>query len=246
MLTVEKAEKKFEHNGEESEVFRDFSLKTKEAEFIALLGPSGCGKSTLLRMIAGLSEINGGEIVVHGKKVTGPGKDRGMVFQSFTLFPWLTVAENIAFGPKMNGAGKEEQKKIIEKYLEVTGLTGFADFYPKNLSGGMQQRVAIARTLANQPTTLLMDEPFGALDSQTRSKMQEFLTEVWEKEKKLILFVTHDVEEAVFLADRVIVLSSRPMKIKKEFVISFPRPRRHELKNSSEFFQLKKELEELL
>src|SRR5207248_9961571 len=179
-------------------------------EFRVLLGPSGCGKSTLLRMIAGLDRPDRGEVLVNGQPVSGPDKDRGMVFQKYTSFPWLTVADNIAYGMKINGMPEAQRRQTVERLLEAVGLSGFAKAYPDTLSGGMQQRVAIARTLALRPQVVLMDEPFGALDAQTRADMQELLLRVWAESASAILFVTHDVDEAIYLADRIYVMSARP------------------------------------
>ena len=189
-----------------------------------------------LKILAGLLEPSSGKILLDGKEITAPGKDLGLVFQGFTLFPWLNVWENIAFGLNIRNLKQEEVVKTVNHYLTVTGLKDFAEYFPKDLSGGMQQRVAIARTLANNPKILLMDEPFGALDSQTRSQMQEFLTRLWEAEHKTVVFVTHDVNEAVFLADKVYVFSPQPTEIKKVFNVPFPRPRTHALKRTKEFF----------
>jgi len=246
MLELKNISKSYIQNGQHVEAVKDFDLSVDEHEFIALVGPSGCGKTTLLKLIAGLLPISAGAMSLEGNKITGPGKDRGMVFQSFTLFPWLTVRGNIGFGLELQGMEEAEKTKIVDKYLNVTGLTEFADFYPKNLSGGMQQRVAIARTLANNPKILLMDEPFGALDAQTRSQMQEFLTKVWEMEHKTIVFITHDVSEAIFLADKVYVLSKRPMQVKKIVEIPFARPRTHALKRSKEFFEIESAVAQIL
>lgn len=238
MLELCHVSKTYTHNHNHVEAIKNLNVSVKEHEFIALVGPSGCGKTTLLKMIAGLVPVSGGEIILDGRKIMGPGRDRGLVFQQFTLFPWLSVRENISFGLEVHKVDKKKKNDIVSHYLGVTGLKDFADFYPKNLSGGMQQRVAIARTLANNPTILLMDEPFGSLDSQTRSHLQEFLTQLWEAEHTTILFVTHDVGEALFLADTVYVLSKRPMGIRSVFSVPFPRPRTHALKHMKEFFDL--------
>ena len=242
MLQVKNLSKTYDNNGKSTEVIKDLSFGIGDKQFIAIVGSSGCGKTTILKIIAGLLESTNGKILLDNKVVSEPGQDRGMIFQNFSLFPWLTVKNNIGFGLDVRNIDQKEKDKIIEHYLRVTDLTDFADFYPKSLSGGMQQRVAIARTLANNPKILLMDEPFGSLDSQTRSAMQEFLTKLWESEQKTILFVTHDVEEAIFLADKVILLTTRPTKIKKEYNINFQRPRLHDLKFSEEFFKLEREI----
>lgn len=246
MLELKNISKIYAHKNERVEVIRNFNLSVKDREFVALVGPSGCGKTTLLKIIAGLIFASGGSIVLDEEKILRAGKDRGLVPQSFTLFPWLTVEKNIAFGLSLKKPPEKKKARIVSHYLDITGLKEFADFYPRNLSGGMQQRVAIARTLANEPEILLMDEPFGSLDAQTRQKMQEFLEKIWEREQKTVIFVTHDVEEAIFLADRVIVLSSQPMRIEKELQIAFSRPRKHELKFSEKFTALKKEISVLL
>ncbi len=242
MLKIDNITKTYDNNGQLIEAVNEISLEIKDRRFIAFVGPSGCGKTTLLKIIAGLLEPSTGEVILDGKKILEPSKERGMIFQNFSLFPWLTVHENISFGLNLQNLLGQKKSEIIEHYLSITGLADFANAYPKNLSGGMQQRLAIARTLANNPKVLLMDEPFGSLDSQTRSRMQEFLTKLWESDKKTILFVTHDVEEAIFLADEVYLLSQRPARIKQVFKVPFDRPRLHELKYSQEFFELEKEI----
>lgn len=242
MLELKNISKVYTNEGQKVEAIKDLDLVIKEREFIAMVGPSGCGKTTFLKIIAGLIEASEGEVILDGKKVVGPGKDRGLVFQNFTLFPWLTVKENIEFGLNLQNIDSKKKEETVNHYLNITGLKDFAHFYPKNLSGGMQQRVAIARTLANNPKILLMDEPFGSLDSQTRSQMQEFLTKLWEAEHKTILFITHDVGEAVFLADKVYVLGKRPMQIKNVFDVPFPRSRKHDLKHSTEFFEFENKI----
>jgi NitT/TauT family transport system ATP-binding protein len=219
-------------------------LAVAENDFITILGPSGCGKSTLLRIVAGLDRPTTGRVLLDGREVTGPGADRGMVFQSYTLFPWLTVAENIAFGLTERGVPASERRDIVAAYIEKVGLRGFERHYPKQLSGGMQQRTAIARALANDPEILLLDEPFGALDNQTRSLMQELLLGIWERERKTVLFVTHDIEEAIFLASRTIVMTARPGRIKAEVPVDLPHPRHYRMKTSPEFSRLKARLTE--
>jgi NitT/TauT family transport system ATP-binding protein len=202
---------------------QDVSLNVAAGEFVAVVGPSGCGKTTILNMIAGFVPISGGRVLVGGKEVKGPGPDRGVVFQSFALFPWKTVAENVTFGPKMRGVGKAERAKIAEEYLALAGLSHAADRYPNELSGGMQQRVGVVRALANNPDVLLMDEPFASVDAQTRMTLQEELTRIWEERRPTVIFITHDVSEAVFLANRVVVLSKG--NVLKEVDIDLPRPR---------------------
>ncbi|QCJ40637.1 ABC transporter ATP-binding protein [Bacillus sp. S3] len=222
------------------------SLNIMTNEFITILGPSGCGKSTLLRIVAGLEEQSSGQVYLDGHEVNGPSSNRGMVFQAYSLFPWLTVEENIQFGLKNKGMNAAERKEIVKDYIELVRLTGFEKHYPKQLSGGMQQRVAIARALANDPEILLLDEPFGALDNQTRTLMQELLLEIWEKSNKTILFITHDVEESIFLANRVIVMTSRPGRIKADIPIELEHPRPYSIKMAPRFLEYKEQLTELI
>ena len=219
-------------------------LAVDENDFITILGPSGCGKSTLLRMVAGLDRPSSGRIQLDGVDVTGPGPDRGMVFQSYTLFPWLTARENIAFGLREKGVPLAERDRITAGYIDRVGLAGFETHWPKQLSGGMQQRTAIARALANDPKILLLDEPFGALDNQTRALMQEMLLGIWERDRKTILFVTHDIEEAIFMGTRVIVVTARPGRIKADIRIDLPHPRSYKIKTAPEFVRLKERLVE--
>ena len=217
-------------------------LTVSPGEFVAILGPSGCGKSTLLRIVAGLDRPTGGTLSLDDAPITGPGPDRGMVFQSYTLFPWLTVEQNIRFGLRERGVPESEQRAIAEKFIARTGLKGFERHWPRQLSGGMQQRCALARALANDPEILLLDEPFGALDHQTRELMQELLLEIWEGDRKTVLFVTHDIDEAIFLANRVIVMSARPGRIKAEVAVPLPYPRDWTVKTTPEFGALKARL----
>ncbi len=203
----------------------DVSLEIHTGEFVSIVGPSGCGKTTLLNMIAGFILPSEGEIMLGGRQVKGPGPDRGVVFQSFALFPWKTVLDNVAFGLKMRGLSRPERERIAREYVGLVGLTGTEARYPNELSGGMQQRVGVARALANSPDLLLMDEPFASVDAQTRMTLQEELTRIWEARHPTILFVTHDVDEAVFLSDRVIVLSKSPGTVRAEIPISLARPR---------------------
>ena len=220
------------------------SLAVADNDFIGVLGPSGCGKSTLLRIVAGLDVPTTGRVLLDGAPVTGPGADRGMVFQSYTLFPWLTVKDNICFGLREKGVPAAEQERVAAHYIARVGLEGFERHYPKMLSGGMQQRTALARALANEPKILLLDEPFGALDNQTRSLMQELLLGIWESERKTVLFVTHDIDEALFLANRVAVMTARPGRIKTDLAIDLPHPRHYTVKTSPEFSAYKARLTE--
>jgi ABC-type nitrate/sulfonate/bicarbonate transport system ATPase subunit len=219
-------------------------LTVAENDFITILGPSGCGKSTLLRIVAGLDHPTSGEVQLDGKRITGPGPDRGMVFQSYTLFPWLTVLDNVCFGLRERGMPRSQQVEIARDFVAKVGLAGFEQHFPKQLSGGMQQRTALARALANKPRVLLMDEPFGALDHQTRELMQELLLGIWEAQRKTVLFVTHDIDEAVFMANRVVVMSARPGRIKVDRSVDLPHPRHYSVKTSPVFAELKAELTE--
>ena len=219
-------------------------LALADNDFVTIIGPSGCGKSTLLRLVAGLDRPSTGQIVLGGMPVAVPGPERGMVFQSYTLFPWLTVADNIGFGLREKGVPAAQRREIVRDWLDRVGLTGFGEHLPKQLSGGMQQRTAIARALANDPAILLLDEPFGALDNQTRALMQELLLGIWERERKTVLFVTHDIEEAIFLASRVIVMTARPGRIKLDIPIGLAHPRHYTIKTSAEFCALKARLTE--
>lgn len=219
-------------------------LSVAENDFITILGPSGCGKSTLLRMVAGLDTPTTGSITLDGKPVTGPGADRGMVFQSYTLFPWLSILENVCFGLREKGLPLAEQHAIARPFFQKVGLTGFENHFPKQLSGGMQQRTALARALANNPRMLLMDEPFGALDHQTRELMQELLQGIWEAERKTVLFVTHDIDEAIFMGNRVVVMSARPGRIKCDLKVDIAHPRHYSVKTTPAFVELKARLTE--
>lgn len=210
-------------------------FEVKDNEFITLLGPSGCGKTTLLRMIAGLSDGFDGEILVDGVPVTGPAPDRAMVFQSFALMPWANVRRNVAFGLELRGDDRATRERVADELIKLVGLSGFEESLPWELSGGMQQRVGLARALAVQPKVLLMDEPFGALDAQTRVVMQEILTNMWQRLRISVLFITHDIDEAVFLSDRIYVMTARPGRIKSEIVVPLPRPRTPEMTASPQF-----------
>jgi ABC-type nitrate/sulfonate/bicarbonate transport system ATPase subunit len=213
------------------------SLQINDREMVSIVGASGCEKSTLLKIIAGLEAPTTGELLLDGHPIEGPGRDRGMVFQEYTLFPWLTVVKNVEFG--LTGVSKRERREIARQFLEVVGLSKFEAHFPGELSGGMQQRVAIARALAYKPTVLLMDEPFGALDAQTRGLMQDLLLKIWAEESLTVLFVTHDVDEAVYLSDRLYVLSARPGRVKEIVEIGLPRPREYSLQLTTDFLQLK-------
>ncbi|HWV09547.1 ABC transporter ATP-binding protein [Pseudomonas sp.] len=222
------------------------SFEVPDQQFAVIVGPSGCGKSSLLYLTAGLNEPTEGDIYVGGQKVNGPGADRGMVFQGYTLFPWLTVRQNIEFGLKRRGLGSSEIRTIVEFYLNEVGLAKFSEHYPKQLSGGMMQRVAIARALANDPQILLMDEPFGALDSQTRLQMQQLLLQVWGNSKKTVVFVTHDIDEAILLADRIYVMGARPGRIKEILDVPIDRPRHLDVVMEPEFIRMKRHILGLL
>jgi NitT/TauT family transport system ATP-binding protein len=224
----------------------DVSLDVPDQQFAVIVGPSGCGKSSLLYLTAGLNEPTGGEIRVGGARITSPGADRGMVFQGYTLFPWLTVRQNIEFGLKRRNMPAAQRREVVDHYLAEVNLLGFADNFPKQLSGGMMQRVAIARALANDPQILLMDEPFGALDSQTRHQMQRLLLRVWEHSKKTVVFVTHDIDEAILLGDRVFVMGAKPGRIRKVLDIPLERPRHVGVEMEPEFIALKREILDLL
>jgi NitT/TauT family transport system ATP-binding protein len=221
--------------GAHVDAVRDVSLEVPEGEFVSIVGPSGCGKTTILNMVAGFIAPSSGEILVGDHAVAGPGPDRGVVFQSFALFPWKTVLENVAFGPKMRGVGKPERERIAREFLSLAGLSHAAERYPNELSGGMQQRVGVARALANEPDVLLMDEPFASVDAQTRMTLQEELTRIWQERRSTVLFITHDVPEAVFLANRVVVLSKG--RVLEEVDIPLPRPRRWDALVESDDFK---------
>ncbi len=229
----------FGRDGRTVEAVRRFTLMTTPGEFVALLGPSGCGKTTVLNAVAGFALPTVGRVVVDGEIVAQPGADRGMVFQQHSLFPWKTVLGNVEFGLKMRGVGKKERKSQAHAYLSLVGLTGFEHAYPRELSGGMQQRVGIARALVNRPRVLLMDEPFGALDAQTRLTMQELLLGVWREVRTTVLFVTHDIDEAIFLADRVAVMTGSPGQIRDLVEVKLTRPRAAEIITTPAFMALK-------
>lgn len=239
ILSIKNLKKTFPKDDGAMVAIENFNLDVKNGDFVCILGPSGCGKTTLLRMVAGLEPLTSGSMKVSGEDIEGPGSDRGMVFQEFGLFPWRNVKKNVEFGLELKGIPSEKRAEISQKYVELVGLKGFERSYPKELSGGMKQRVGIARALANDPAVLLMDEPFGALDAQTRNQMQMELLRIWKETKKTVLFVTHSVDEAVFLADRIVVMTSRPGTVKNLWNIDLPRPRD---RASSEFIALRKNI----
>ena len=235
-LVIEELHKKFRVGAGEVIALRDINLQIREGEFISIVGSSGCGKSTLLRIIAGLENGHSGSVRLGDRRVSGPGLDRGMIFQEHRLLPWLTVEENVAFA--LNGRTSENER-LVREHLELVGLSGFAKAHPHQLSGGMAQRVAIARALVNQPKLLLLDEPFGALDALTRIQMQQEILRIWEVERTTMVLVTHDIDEAIYLGDRVVILSSRPGTVKKIVPVDLPRPRD---RSSYEFVQIRKEI----
>ena len=246
ILRVEHLTKVFNSNGGSTVALDDINFVTHRREFLCVVGPSGCGKSTLVRILAGLEEPTSGEVLLEGHPVTEPGTDRGMVFQGYTLFPWLTVKKNVMFGPQVNGASRTDAEREARQWLQLVGLEKFADCYPNQLSGGMKQRVAIVRALANQPRILLMDEPFGALDAQTRCRMQAHLLEIWRKIDVTIVFITHDLDEAIYLADRILVLSAHPGEVQELIEVPVPRPRSAAQMMVPEFLATKARLEELI
>ena len=246
ILSVKNLKKTFGQNGSTRTVFDGVSLDIHRREFITVIGPSGCGKSTFIRIIAGLDECSGGVALLDGRDIGEPGPDRGMVFQGYTLFPWLTVKRNVMFGLEMRGKGKFTAESEARQWLEMVGLSKFEDSYPHELSGGMKQRVAIARALANEPRILIMDEPFGALDAQTRTQMQSYLLQIWRKVDITILFITHDLEEAAYLSDRILVMGTNPGRIVEFIENPIPRPRSPAQFVSPEYLALKLRLEELI
>jgi NitT/TauT family transport system ATP-binding protein len=245
-LEVKGLSKEFETPNGTITALKDISFQTHKREFVCVIGASGCGKSTLIRLLAGLETPTRGDVLLDGRVVRGPGPDRGMVFQGYTLFPWRTVKKNVMFGMEMAGRGRMPAEEEAMQWIELVGLTRFANSYPHQLSGGMKQRVAIARALANQPRILLMDEPFGALDAQTRAKMQAYLMEIWKNIDITILFITHDLDEAVYLADRILVLKAHPGEVQELIEVPVPQPRSPQQFLSAEFLATKKRLEELI
>ncbi|AXL49546.1 ABC transporter [Paraburkholderia caffeinilytica] len=246
ILEVRDLDKRFKSPQGECTALNGISFKTHRREFVCVIGPSGCGKSTLIRILAGLERQTSGSALLDGKPVEGPGADRGMVFQGYTLFPWLTVKKNVMFGLKMNGHSSLHAERDALQWLDLVGLTKFANAYPHQLSGGMKQRVAIARALANRPRILLMDEPFGALDAQTRAKMQTHLLDIWRNIDVTVLFITHDLDEAIFLADRILVLKANPGEVQELIEVPVPRPRDYSQATSPEFLATKARLEALI
>ena len=246
ILKVDNLSKMFTTGKSSTLALNKINFETHRREFLCVVGPSGCGKSTLVRILAGLEQHTSGEVLLQGKPVTEPGSDRGMVFQGYTLFPWLTVKKNVMFGLEVNGKGHHEAETQALQWLQLIGLEKFAESYPHQLSGGMKQRVAIVRALANQPRILLMDEPFGALDAQTRSKMQAHLLEIWRKIDITIVFITHDLDEAIFLADRILVLSAHPGQVQELIEVPVARPRNVSQCFSPEFIGTKARLEQLI
>ena len=222
------------------------TFDVRHRELVSVIGPSGCGKSTLIRILAGLDYPTSGQVFTDFTPVTGPGADRGMVFQGYTLFPWLTVEQNVMFGPRMKGSKRKRAREIARHWLQIVGLERFAQHYPQQLSGGMKQRVAIARALANEPRILLMDEPFGALDAQTRAKMQTHLLDLWSRVDVTIMFITHDLDEAIYLADRIVVLGANPGRVVEIIDVPVPRPRHAQQLLSGHFLATKRRLEELI
>ncbi|WP_035382993.1 ABC transporter ATP-binding protein [Ferriphaselus sp. R-1] len=246
VLEVRNLNKRFRSTHGEVDALRDINFSIHRREFICVIGSSGCGKSTLIRILAGLEQQSSGEALLDGKPITGPGQDRGMVFQGYSLFPWLTVKKNVMFGPLANGQSTSHAEREALLWLELVGLEKFADAYPHQLSGGMRQRVAIARALVNQPRILLMDEPFGALDAQTRAKMQSHLLDIWRNIDITVLFITHDLDEAIYLADRILVLKPHPGEVQEIIEVPVPRPRSAAQFTSPEFLATKARLEQLI
>jgi len=239
LIKIEHVYKTYKGISGDVEALKDVNLEIDENEFVCIVGPSGCGKTTLLNILAGLETYDSGLVTMNGEPIVGPGIDRGVIFQQYALFPWLTVRKNMEFGLKYRNYTKEQKKEIIDHYMKMVGLTEFADAYPKELSGGMKQRVAIARGYATSPRVLLMDEPFGALDAQTRAQLQEDLLRTWENERKTCFFITHDVEEAVLLSQRVILMSARPGRVRETVKIDLPYPRNQETKILPRFNEIK-------
>lgn len=246
ILEVKGLQKTFSGPGGDVSALRNISFKAHRREFVCVIGASGCGKSTLIRILAGLETASAGEVLLDGKPVSGPGPDRGMVFQGYTLFPWLTVKKNVMFGPQSRGMGYAAAEREALQWLDLVGLEKFADSYPGQLSGGMRQRVALARTLVNRPRILLMDEPFAALDAHTRGKMQSYLLQIWHNVDITVLFITHDLDEAVYLADRILALKPHPGEIEEIIEVPVPRPRAARQFISPEFLATRRHIDELI
>ncbi|MCL6245277.1 ABC transporter ATP-binding protein [Acinetobacter sp. ANC 7200] len=246
ILEAKKLTQSFKHGKTERTILNQLDLKIHKREFICVIGPSGCGKSTFSRIVAGLDPYSSGELLVDGQVIEGPSPERGMVFQGYTLFPWKTVKENVMFGPLMKGASNASAESSAREWIDIIGLEKYQDQYPHQLSGGMKQRVAIARALVNEPKILLMDEPFGALDPHTRQKMQKHLMDLWQNIDITIIFVTHDMDEAILLADRIVALKANPGEIKEIIEVDLPRPRNPELMLSPEFKQLRERVDFLV
>ncbi|HEX2604104.1 MAG TPA: ABC transporter ATP-binding protein [Oxalicibacterium sp.] len=236
----------FRARGETVQAVKSVSLNVQPGEFVSLIGPSGCGKSTLMNAVAGFTRANSGTLTLDGKRIDGPGSDRGVVFQQYSLFPWMTVRKNVEFGLKMKNVSQAQRETQARTLLGLAGLLAFENHYPSQLSGGMKQRVGIVRALATSPQVLLMDEPFGALDSQTRSVMQEILTNMWQRLRLSVLFITHDIEEAIFLSDRIYVMTARPGRIKAEIKVPLPRPRTPDMMDTPEFAGLIRSIKKLI
>ncbi len=245
-LAAQSVGKRFEREGRQVRAIDDFSLSVQEGEFVSIVGPSGCGKSTFLHMVGGFEPITEGSICLDGQPITGAGPDRGMLFQDYALFPWRSVIGNVAWSLEVQGQPKARRLATAQKYLELVGLSAFAEAYPSELSGGMQQRIALARVLAFEPRMLLMDEPFGALDAQTRQLMQEELTAIWQRQRRTVLFVTHDIDEALYLSDRIVVFTARPGRMKADLVVDLPRPREPAVRKTARFSQLRNEIWDML
>ncbi|MDA1256045.1 MAG: ABC transporter ATP-binding protein [Proteobacteria bacterium] len=246
MLETKNLSQIFNHGDGERLVLNKIDLTIHKREFICVIGPSGCGKSTLSRVVAGLDDFHSGEVLVEGQKIKGPSSERGMVFQGYTLFPWKTVKENFMFGPIMKGISRTRAEEMAREWINIIGLDKYENQFPHELSGGMKQRVAIARALVNEPKILLMDEPFGALDPYTRQKMQKHLMDLWQNIDLTIMFVTHDMDEAILLADRIVALKANPGEVKEVIEVNLPRPRSFDLIHSTEFKQLRDRVNQLV
>lgn len=246
LLQLTNAQVAFGHGIKRVTALQDVTLRIEPGEFVSVVGPSGCGKSTLLNVLAGFTQLDGGSALLDEQAITAPGPERGVVFQQYSLFPWLTVRGNVEYGLRAQGVPARQRRSIVDELLARCGLSDFAGHYPEQLSGGMRQRVGIVRAIANQPQVLLLDEPFGALDAQTRAVMQEILLDIWQRYRTSVLFITHDIEEAVFLSDRIYVMTARPGRIKAEFAVALPRPRRHEVTIEGEGLQLVRDLKALI